>query len=96
MNNQNCGGSQADNSVVIESEIHHPESLVESIVRGVSICTNTPQAELTPLYEYVDPEPLAAVLEHARQHDSDVTFEFKYEGCRITLSQENDLRVRHL
>lgn len=67
-------------------------SLVQRIVDGVAVIHDTNPMELSPpLYESVDPDALERVIQQSDRQD--LTVEFDYHGCTITVEGDGSVTV---
>lgn len=91
-NDRRLSASESDVShEVAESERHS-----RAVLRAVASVRNTPELELDPLYESVDPDVVDGLFDRPAPEDSaenSVTFE--YAGCRVTVTR-TEVRVREL
>ena len=71
----------------MEYEIDPDESASMAVVRAVSNDTDTPPAELEPLYDVVDPEALDALvcgLEPGARREREIRF--RYDDVNVTVT----------
>ncbi|QFU81737.1 HalOD1 output domain-containing protein [Natronorubrum aibiense] len=85
---------QNDTQVEIQTERQDPESIVETILRGLAALENVPVTELEPLYEQINPDALISFHRHAKDFDTSFTIEFAVDDYTIMLSQTDTVCIR--
>lgn len=70
------------------------DDVIERIVAGVAAIDGTAPTRLAPLYEYVDPEALGALFDHA---DADprreLSVTFRYGAHAVTVTGAGTLEI---
>ncbi|MFP8954707.1 HalOD1 output domain-containing protein, partial [Natrialbaceae archaeon A-arb3/5] len=83
-----------DAPIVVRTDRHESESVLQSVVRAVAARKNVPVEELPPLYEQVDSDALTALFDHAERRRSTITFEFVFAGETVVVSHGRETGVR--
>ena len=76
---------------VYQSEWTAGEPVGIFVVRAIGALSNETPTELPPLYEAVDPEALAGLVQSERARLVEV--EFRYYGYLITVTSHGDISV---
>ncbi|SFP27790.1 MULTISPECIES: HalOD1 output domain-containing protein [Halolamina] len=66
-----------------------PESVVDRVVKSVATTTETDPLELPPLYDAIDPDALAGVVDGMNRGH----VVFAYAGCTVTVTDEGSITV---
>lgn len=80
--------------MTIQSVEAHSTSPAMRVVDAVANETDTDPTELTPLGTVIDPEALDSLVAGADARD--VSVDFEYEGCRITVDSDQRVTVESL
>lgn len=66
-----------------------------TIVLAVARASGTPPTDLPPLYDYVDPEALDALVAHStgRPDRTDLTITFSFSGYEVTVHEDGEVVV---
>ncbi|ELY53217.1 HalOD1 output domain-containing protein [Natronolimnohabitans innermongolicus] len=83
----------ADDAIVTRVQRYPDESVLEVVVRALTAIDGHSSAELEPLYERVDPEALAALLEHADRCGADVAVEFAVDEYGVVVRRDGTVYV---
>ena len=67
-------------------------TVVLTIVEAVAAVTNRDPTSLSPLFDTLDPEALAMLVNSGRNTSIDVAF--TYEGCQVTVSSHGTVVVK--
>lgn len=72
------------------------EQASEAVITAVAALSDTRPAELTPLYESVDPDAIDALVAHARRADTAGThqLQFRYEGFDVDVRTDGQIQLR--
>jgi len=80
------GGMDLDDSFDTE------ETLSVTVVTAVAEATGQSPLEMDPLWESIDPDALASLLDDTARSASSPTVTFTYCGCRVTVTPD-DIQV---
>lgn len=70
------------------------DALTTAVTDAVSARTDTPVAELPPLYESVDMDAVGSVVEHTDGRPrADTTVRFAYHGCFVTVDGDGTVDI---
>lgn len=72
------------------------ETPTEAVVRAVSSVVGSPETELDPIYETIDPDALDALFDGgwcATSHDGGGYVVFDYEGHRVCVERDGTVVV---
>jgi len=65
-----------------------------SVIRGVACALNVDPLRLSPLYEAVDPDALARLIDGGQRTDGErFELSFRYESCDVTLYADDRVVV---
>ncbi|ELY92857.1 hypothetical protein C483_06907 [Natrialba hulunbeirensis JCM 10989] len=96
MVSHNPGNPPTDGEIVLPPDQYDAKSIPGAIVRAVAIEKNVPVTDLSPLYEQVDPDAIAELLDHANTKQSTVRIEFVFEGYRVIAADDGCLRLHEV
>ncbi|MDF9744970.1 HalOD1 output domain-containing protein [Natrinema salsiterrestre] len=83
----------ADGGSVILVEEQPKESIVQTVIRGISAVQGTPECDLDPLYDSINSEALNELMRHSQRVSSDVSVEFTHEGCAVQVRNGDSVKI---
>ena len=69
------------------------ESIVQAVIRGIAAVQGTPECDLDPLYDSIEPEALNELVRHSQRVSSDMSVEFTHEGCAVLVRNEDQIKI---
>ncbi|WP_226043030.1 HalOD1 output domain-containing protein [Natrinema sp. DC36] len=89
--NQHQIAADGGSGVVVEEQPW--ESIVQTVIRGIAAVKGTPECDLDPLYNSINPEALNELMRHSQRISSDVSVEFTHEGCTVLVRNEDPMKI---
>lgn len=68
------------------------DAVVKTVIQAAAESTERRTTDLPPLYEMLDPEPLAALVASAQRKDTPLTIRFTYAELEVTVDQSGAVR----
>lgn len=77
------------------SEVLTPQTLSasEAVVGRIATYEGIDPAELSPLYDAIDPDALDAFIEGADRRETSAEIQFSYHGYTVTVSSDGSVTV---
>lgn len=85
-------GSYGSTSAAVAAS--RSEDVVEAVVTELASQRDCDPTAVPPLWDSVDTDALAAVVDSAGGDATDVTVSFSHAGCRVTVFGDGDVDVR--
>lgn len=71
------------------------ESASEAVIAAIAALRGSRPAELSALYDVVDPDALDGLVDHAQRTDAEShELWFTYEGCDVGVRSDGQVRIR--
>ncbi|ADB63719.1 hypothetical protein Htur_4990 (plasmid) [Haloterrigena turkmenica DSM 5511] len=89
--NQHQIAADGGSAVLVEEQ--PSESIVQTVIRGIAAVQGTPECDLDPLYDSIDPEALNELVRHSQRVSSDISMKFIHEGCAVLVRNEDPIKI---
>lgn len=83
----------ADGGTVFVTERDTEESTARAVSRSLAAIRGVSETDLDPLYPEIDFEAVDRMIDHADEHDCDVTTAFTIDGYEVLVQTDGTIRI---